>query len=393
METGIVLQVLSSFTANLIQPSIEHALADSGIAAGVGFTPKTHMSEYMLAPSSDTEHILGTLVLLRVEDWLREGMGTGSDLWPREELKTRVREFVSELTILSYRGKPVWFLACPSTGWISEKYNLASLCRTYTNLLVARVRNVSQVNTLTWPAALLADAFDDRKSDELDKTPFTQDAFDRLGEFLGGEIARTLASDSSTTHAAAGGSPELAAYLAGLQVQVLLSPAGRAARTHVDRVLRTAASFSLTGEKPNISQEEVDALLDSQSCTVVSVADRLGDHGPSGVVVYRRSKNALVVQAMALSCTVLGKQVEHALLSALARMAAERDCSELVFEYRSSGRNQPMLSFLQSIADASNDQYVLPLDQADVRINATAVNPGAWSIRVGGLEKAFSEGH
>src|SRR6266498_1414886 len=263
MVTGIVLQVLSSFTANSIQPSMEHALADAGIAAGVGFTSRTHMSEYMLAPASDTEHILGSVALLRVEDWLREGMGTrtASDPWFREELKTRVREFVSELAILSCRGKPVWFLACPSTGWVSEKSNFASLCRTYTNLLVARVRNVSQVNTLTWPAALLADGIDDQKADELDRIPFTQDGFDRLGEFLGGEVARTLASDSSTPHAAAGGSPELAAYLAGLQVQVQLAPADRAARPHVDRVLRTAASFSLTGEKPDITHAEIDALL------------------------------------------------------------------------------------------------------------------------------------
>jgi len=307
---------------------------------------------------------------------------TSGDAWARQELQTRVREFVSELTILSYRGKPVWFLACPITGWVFEQGKLAPLCRTYTNLLVARVRNVPQVTTVNWPATLSGDGCEDRHADQLDSIPLAQDGLDRLGEFLAGQITRTLAqSDYKAPDIAAGGSPALALYLAGLRVQVELAPADGADRAHVDRILRTAASFSLTGEKPDMPDAEVDALLQSECCILISVSDRLADHGASGVVVYRWSENALVVEAMSLSCTVLGKQVEYAVLSALAQMAAERDRSKLVFEYRPSGRNQPMLGFLQSVADRESDtQYVLPLNLVEARINATAVNSGAWRV-------------
>jgi predicted enzyme involved in methoxymalonyl-ACP biosynthesis len=115
---------------------------------------------------------------------------------------------------------------------------------------------------------------------------------------------------------------------------------------------------------------------------LVSVSDRLGDHGPSGVVIYRWSENLLVVEGFSLSCTVLGKQVEYAVISALARMAVERACSKLVFEFRQSGRNQPMLSFLQSVADReAESQYVIFADTADARVSAKAVNPGAWSMK------------
>ena len=144
MESGIQLQVLSSFDARPIEPALLRALSDSGVEAGIGFTQRAEMSRYMVAPGSDTEHISGTIVLVRVEDWLRDGLlsGKSGDAWAREELKARVKEFAGEIAILAHRGKPVWFLCCPSTGWAGEHYKLTSLFRTYTNLLSARIGNV-----------------------------------------------------------------------------------------------------------------------------------------------------------------------------------------------------------------------------------------------------------
>jgi hypothetical protein len=385
MENGLIVQVLSSFTANLLGPPLQRALASAGLAYEVAFTAPAMVREYMLAPASNTEGIVGTLVLSRVEDWLRDGLpcsvGRSRDAWARQELQRHLREFVSELTILCYRGKPAWFLACPSAGWTSAQGNWAALCRTYTNVLVARVREIPQAFVLSWPATLAGANCDDRHSDELGKVPYTQQAFDRLGEIVAGQIARTLTQGESSAASASAGSPELAAFLADLLVHVKLAPAHDAERPHVDRIIRTAASFSLAGEKPYISDAEVDALLKSKSCLLVSVSDRLANHGPSGVVVCSLNGNALVVEAMSLSCTVLGKQVEYAVLSALGEIATERHCSKLVFEYTPSGRNEPILRFLQSFADReTSTRFMVPLDLTGARIRAAAVNPDAWRI-------------
>jgi len=385
IHTGAILQVLSTFTAHPLAPVLQRMLKSSRTADDVGFTPPHGMREYMLAPASDTEHILGTVVLLRVEDWLRNIANpppdSSGEASARQELQTRVRDFVNELTILAYRGKPVWFLACPSTGWICERGNLVSLSRTYTNLLVARVRNVAQVTTLNWPAALSGDSVDDRQADQLKNIPYTQYGFDQLAEFLAAQVGRTLArSAQSASQIAAGASPELARYLAGLCVQVEIAPAGESDRGAVDRIMRTAASFSLTGEKPDMSDRQVDTLIASGRCLLVSVCDRLGDHGPSGVLVYGCSADDLIIEELSLSCTVLGKQVEYAVVSALAQLASERSCSKLVFEYKKSARNQPMLIFLQSLANRETEtRYVLPQNLAVERISAKAINPGAWS--------------
>ena len=395
MESAIHLQLLSSFDANPIKPALLRALSSVGVEASIGFTGRAEMSRYMVAPGSDTEHISGTIVLVRVEDWLRDGLLSekSGDAWAREELKVKVKEFASEFSILAHRGNPVWFLCCPSTGWVAEHYKLTALCRTYTNLLSARVGNVPQINTLNWPA-LLSPSFEDRASDQAHTIPFTKDAFESVGESVGSEVARTLASHSGSAPATSGASPELAAYLAGLQVRIELRAAQATDRHHVDHVIRSSASFSLTGEQPNISDSEVNAVVASQRCVVVSASDRLADHGPSGVIVYHKSDTALVVDWMSLSCPVLGKQVEYAIVLELARMAKERGCSRVIFEYRPSARNQPIHAFLQSVAERDSDtRFVLAVDEAETRINAKAVSPGVWKLTVAESEKTAHSAH
>ena len=82
----------------------------------------------------------------------------------------------------------------------------------------------------------------------------------------------------------------------------------------MDRLLRTVAAFSLTGERRDIPDAEVDAYLNPDRCMLISVSDRLSDHGSSGLVAFRATGDSLIVDVMALGCPVLGKQVEFAVL-------------------------------------------------------------------------------
>jgi hypothetical protein len=392
METGLLLQVASTFTCTPIEASLRAAIVDASIADGLGFVQYGQMSEYMLGPAAESAHILGTIILLRVEDWLRENLKSSVSVLLsangqgelRQELGKRADEFVKQLEVLSGRGKQVWFLACPSTGWISEHHRLGIVCQMYSNLLAARVRALPYVTVLNWPASLSNSQFADRSADRLGQMPFTQYAFDQLGQFVGSQVARTLVRrHPAVTAPAAGGCSELAAYLADLRVHVQLAPADISHRAHIDRLLRTAATFSLTGEDPDIAEAEIDRLVESESCMLVSVSDRVSDNGISGLVAFRPAENSMVVERMALSCTVLGKQVEYAVLSALARIATERHLATISFEFCESGRNQAMLRFLQSVADVESDKrHVVSVSLVEDRIRAAATRAGAWTVEL-----------
>jgi hypothetical protein len=349
------------------------------------------MTEYMLGAGPDSPQVVGTVILVRVEDWLRDELKTaaaGSDVVAkaRQTLRVNVDEFGGQVARLAQRGKPVWFLACPSAGWIAERHKLETLCRTFTNLLVTRVKSLPGVTNLVWPASLPdANEFSDRSADRLGQIPFTQDGFERLGQFLGEQIAQTFVENApGETAVATGGESGLADYLAGLKVRVRVSAAQAGDRAEVDRLLRTAAAFSLRGENRGLTDAEVDTLLQSGRCMVVRVSDRLSDHGVGGVVAFRNNSDSLVVEALALTCPVLGKQVEYALVLALAKIAAEKQCSKLVFEYRAAGRNQIMSAFLKSVSEEEPEmRYVLPVSEAEERIAKAAVAAGTWTLEFG----------
>ena len=387
MESQVLLQVASTFISTPIEASLLAALVEANVADGVSFVQFTQFSEYLLLPAASSANTLGTLVMLRVEDWLREDIQSVldepvSDSRIRQQLRIRADELVNQISTLSDSGKQLWFLVCPSTGWIAEQYKLSTLCRTYGNLIATRVRNLSHVTILTWPASLSSSQVDDHLADRLEHIPFAQAAFDQLGDFASAQIVRTLNRKDSTTPASVSdGSTALAAYLSGLDLKIQLALALPEDRPHIDRLLRATASFSLTGEKPTLSDDELSTLLESNTCLIVTVSDRVSNYGPAGLVLFRSTQGAMVITSFALSCTVLGKQVEYAVLGSLAELAADKHLASLAFEYTPTDRNRMILNFLQTTTDRESDtRYVLPVVKAEARVRSAAINPAAWTV-------------
>lgn len=386
MGENLVLHVGSTFACSTLAGPLRLAMDEVGISADIRTGGPEDLSQHMLAPAADSEDIAGTLILVRAEDWFREA-AEGTDVkGARQELKTHLNEFLGEVSVLAMRGRAVWLMVCPSAGWVAEKRKLTALCRTYTNLLTARLRNMSQIRLLLWPESLSKDEFLDRNQDRSNHIPFTPAGFEQLAGSLARQLAPILSVHDSNTIGAANsaGSPELANFLSELRVQVRLALAKPSDHADVGRILRTAASFSLAGEKPTLADSEANAMVASQECWLVSVVDRISDFGASGVLVARVEDRAFVVESLSLSCTVLGKQVEYALLGALKEIAGEQNLPTLAFVYRDSGRNQPALAFLKSVAnEKSAERYEIPVAEIEARVEKAAVAPGAWHIRVG----------
>jgi len=94
-------------------------------------------------------------------------------------------------------------------------------------------------------------------------------------------------------------------------------------------------------------------------------------------------QDELRMENFSISCTVLGKQVEYAVLPALSQIAAQHGLVKLVFLYRRSARNQPTLAYLKTaFNDDGEHRFVLPVVEVDARISRSAIAPGAWNISV-----------
>jgi thioesterase domain-containing protein len=81
----------------------------------------------------------------------------------------------------------------------------------------------------------------------------------------------------------------------------------------------------------------------------VNVRDRFGDYGLVGVVVAKVTGVELQVDTFLLSCRVLGRGVEHAVLRRLGEIARERGVATVTLPYIATAKNEPARAFAESI--------------------------------------------
>jgi FkbH-like protein len=99
----------------------------------------------------------------------------------------------------------------------------------------------------------------------------------------------------------------------------------------------------------------------------VWVSDRIGDYGLVGLVMLEEGK----VATLLLSCRVLGRGVEHAVLS---QLKADSDSPKLQVAFHSSPRNQPAARFLEELLGAHPQEGWNELS-GDFRWNPTRTSP------------------
>lgn len=79
-----------------------------------------------------------------------------------------------------------------------------------------------------------------------------------------------------------------------------------------------------------------------------SVRDRLGDLGPSVVLMLTRHGSDCVVEAFVISCPAMGKGVEAQAMREIAAHARAMGADRIVVGYRDTGRNHAAIDFLRS---------------------------------------------
>jgi thioesterase domain-containing protein len=100
------------------------------------------------------------------------------------------------------------------------------------------------------------------------------------------------------------------------------------------------------------------------------VRDRFGDYGLVGLVIAANAGDTLLVDTFLLSCRVLGRGVEHAILRKLGQIAQERGLARVDLPYIKSSKNEPAFAFIESVAASFRVEqttqivYSIPADQA-----------------------------
>ena len=181
-------------------------------------------------------------------------------------------------------------------------------------------------------------------------------------------------------------------FLAGLDLKIRISPMQREQITRVAQLTQRTNQFNCTTLRH--TENEIEALSQSAGvgCLVVEVSDRFGEYGLVGVLIYETQADVLRVNTMLLSCRVLGRRVEHKMVSYLGELACRRGLSRVDIAFLETERNKPALEFLESIG-AQHKQvtkkgilYRLPAGNAA----QAGVHPSGDLVRQDSLESATS---
>ena len=136
-----------------------------------------------------------------------------------------------------------------------------------------------------------------------------------------------------------GAARDLGSYLNSLEMEIEFSPFDSAGRARVAQLINKSNQFNLTTRR--YTQNEVAGMEADPSVFTLQVRlrDRFGDNGMISVVICRPHEKRWEIDTWLMSCRVLGRGVEQAVLAEIVRSAEKEGIVELRGRFIPSGRN------------------------------------------------------
>lgn len=133
---------------------------------------------------------------------------------------------------------------------------------------------------------------------------------------------------------------DLDAYLASLDMRMTLQPFDATGRSRIAQLINKSNQFNLTTRR--YTEAEVCALQEDGTVFTLQIRleDVFGDNGMISVLVCRREGDDWVIDTWLMSCRVLGRKVEQAVLQELAAQARARGIRCLRGRYLPTAKNK-----------------------------------------------------
>lgn len=153
-------------------------------------------------------------------------------------------------------------------------------------------------------------------------------------------------------------------FLRSLELRVMIEPMTPETVERCAQLAVRTNQFNTMTERYTIT--DLNGIQqDGAEVWVVYAADRLGEYGQVGLAVTAVDGVMLRIDALALSCRVLGKGVEDAVLRHLAAQAAKHACAGLKLTVSKTRRNQPAQDAARRIAGGAVEE-----DEAQIVVTA-----------------------
>lgn len=146
-------------------------------------------------------------------------------------------------------------------------------------------------------------------------------------------------------------------YLASLELKVNLRRNSMADIARISELTQKSNQFNLTTLRLTPGEIQ-DRMQGDEGCVYsLTVADRFGSAGLTGVAIVDRRDDVARIAAFLMSCRVIGRGVEFSIWPHIAAEALRRGCRILEAEYRPTAKNAQVADFF--------DRLGIPLVEGD----------------------------
>jgi FkbH-like protein len=129
-------------------------------------------------------------------------------------------------------------------------------------------------------------------------------------------------------------------YLASLQMVITFRPFDDAGRVRITQLINKSNQFNLMTRR--YTEAEVREVAGDPECFTLQVglSDIFGNNGMISVIICRKSHSDWQIDTWLMSCRVLGRRVENAVLQELLGHARRRGIHRIIGAYRPTARNK-----------------------------------------------------
>ncbi|TAJ70615.1 MAG: HAD-IIIC family phosphatase [Phenylobacterium sp.] len=164
-------------------------------------------------------------------------------------------------------------------------------------------------------------------------------------------------------------SGDMDSYLASLDMVCAINAVDPVTRPRVAQLINKSNQFNLTTRRYSEAEVAAAEADPSRHAIQVRLTDTFGDNGIISVIIADKAADAWAIDTWLMSCRVLGRRVEEAVLAHLARSAKEAGAGALIGRYIPSAKNKMVarhydkLGF-ERIEEAADGAVVYRLDLA-----------------------------
>jgi FkbH-like protein len=171
-----------------------------------------------------------------------------------------------------------------------------------------------------------------------------------------------------------GESDSLEDFYESLQMKAIIAPFDALHLPRIVQLIGKTNQFNLTTRRHSMPQ--VQAFMNDADCVhlYLKLRDRFTDHGLVGLVIARKSGDVLDIDTLLMSCRVIGRTAEHAMLARLCEEARRRGCTAIRGTFIPSAKNAMVKSLFADLgfependADADGGETHWVYDLADRR--------------------------